>query len=226
MTRTALSEKIPPIDRMTPAQLESALFAMGCFKGLEARLGITRGVWRTSVGYAGGSFPTPTYDDAGDHVETVRVEYDPRTISYGQLLELFMCWYCGTPPDVSPRRAPCIFVRDAKERRLAQAAADRSVLCGRSYPKARIVSVKPFHPAEAWCQKHYLRSVPWLFEELMALYGEEEGLLRSTSATRLNAFLGLPAVPSPRSPRCSLPEDIDLYGLTPYAVQALQHLGV
>ena len=60
----------------------------------------------------------------------------------------------------------------------------------------------------------------------MALYGEEEGLLRSTSATRLNAFLGLPAVPSPRSPRCSLPEDIDLYGLTPYAVQALQHLGV
>ena len=50
MTRTALSEKIPPIDRMTPAQLESALFAMGCFKGLEARLGITRGVWRTSVG--------------------------------------------------------------------------------------------------------------------------------------------------------------------------------
>ena len=73
MTRTALSEKIPPIDRMTPAQLESALFAMGCFKGLEARLGITRGVWRTSVGYAGGSFPTPTYDDAGDHVEITKI---------------------------------------------------------------------------------------------------------------------------------------------------------
>ena len=122
-----------------------------------------------------------------------------------------------------PRRAPCIFVRDAKERRLAQAAADRSILCGRSYPRSRIVPAKPFHPAEAWCQKYYLRRVPWLFEELMVLYGEEEGLLRSTSATRLNAFLGLPAVPSPR---CSLPEDIDLYGLTPYAVQALQHLGI
>ena len=175
------------------------------------------------MGYSGGSFSTPTYDDAGDHIETVRVEYDPRTISYGQLLELFMCWYCGTPPDAAPRRAPCIFVRDAKERRLAQAAADRSILCGRSYPRSRIVPVKPFHPAEAWCQKYYLRRVPWLFEELMVLYGEEEGLLRSTSATRLNAFLGLPAVPSPR---CSLPEDIDLYGLTPYAVQALQHLGI
>ena len=55
----------------------------------------------------------------------------------------------------------------------------------------------------------------------MVLYGEEEGLLRSTSATRLNAFLGLPAVPSPR---CSLPEDIDLYGLTPYAIKGEETL--
>lgn len=221
MVRTALSEKSPPIDAMAPAQLEVALFSMGCFRGSEARLGFTKGVWKTCVGYAGGAFPSPTYDNIGDHVETVRVEYDPRTISYGQLLELFMYWYCASPLDPSPRRAALIFVRDAKERRLAQAAVDRNVLCGRGYPKARIVPFKSFHPAEAWCQKHHLRRASWLFEELLALCGTEERLLRSTSAARLNGLLGQPSVPS----LSSLPEDIDLYGLSPDTVRALQHLG-
>ena len=207
---------------MVPDRLETAVFSMGCFKGSEARLGLIKGVWRTGVGYSGGAFPSPTYDNIGDHAETVRVEYDSRTISYGQLLELFMCWYCASPLDPAPRRAAFIFVRDAKERRLAQAAVDRSVLCGRDYPKARIVPFKSFHPAEAWCQKYHLRRVSWLFKELLALYGAEENLLRSTTATRLNALLSLPATPSPRA----LPEDIELYGLSPQAIQALRQLEI
>ena len=110
-------------------------------------LGITRGVWRTSVGYAGGSFPTPTYDDAGDHVETVRVEYDPRTISYGQLLELFMCWYCTAPSD----QCAAIFVRTPQERRLAQAAVERGSLCRRDRPAPRVLPFKTFIRAENAC---------------------------------------------------------------------------
>lgn len=221
MASTALSERIPRIDGMAPKLLEAAVFSMGCFKGSEARLGLIKGVWKTSVGYAGGAFPSPTYENVGDHTEAVRVEYDPQTLSYGQLLELFLCWYCTSPLDPMPRRSAHIFVRDVKERRLAQAAVDRSTLCGRDHPKARIVPLKAFYPAETWCQKHHLRRIPWLFEELLCLYDTEEDLLQSTSATRLNAFLALPAVPSPRS----LPEDIDLYGLSPDSVQALRQLG-
>lgn len=222
LVRTALSERTPRIDRMAPEPLEAAMFSMGCFKGSEARLGLIKGVWKTCVGYAGGVFPTPTYDDIRDHIETVRVEYDPQTVSYGQLLELFLCWYCTSPLDAAPRRAPHIFVRSAKEHRLAQAAVDRSILCGRGYPRARIVPFKTFYPAEAECQKHYLRRVSWLFEELLALYGTEEDLLQSTLAARLNAFLSLPVISPPRP----LPEDIELYGLPPHALRELQHMGV
>ena len=71
-------------------------------------------------------------------------------------------------------------------------------------------------------QKHYLRRVSWLFEELLALYGTEEDLLQSTLAARLNAFLSLPVISPPRP----LPEDIELYGLPPHALRELQHMGV
>lgn len=219
--RTILSERSPRIDAMAPARLEVALFSMGCFKSSEARLGITRGVWHTCVGYAGGAFPSPTYDDVGDHTEAVMAEYDPGAISYGQLLELFMYWYCASPLETSPRRAPRIFVRDVKERRLAQAAIERNALCGKDYPRAHIVPFKTFYRAEPRLQKHHLRREPWLFEELLALYGTEEDLLRSTSAARLNGLLGQAPAPALRS----LPESIDLYGLSPEAVLTLQHLG-
>lgn len=221
MVRTLLSEKTPRIDTMAPARLEVALFAMGSFKDSEARLGLTRGVWRTCVGYAGGTLPDPTYENPGDHAETVRVEYDPLTISYGQLLELFMNWYCASSLDASPRFAPRIFVRNEKERRLAQAAVERNALCGRANPQTRILPSKVFHRAEPPLQKHHLRRVSWLFDELMLLCGTEEDLMKSTSAARLNGLLGQPSAPA----LCFLPEDIGLYGLSPHTILALQNLG-
>lgn len=215
---SSLTERIPPIDAMAPARLETALFAAGSFQDTEARFGFVGGVWRTSVGYAGGTFPNPCRGNEGDHLEAVTVEYSPRTISYGQLLELFMCWYCAAPSD----QCAAIFVRTPQERRLAQAAVERGSLCRRDRPAPRVLPFKTFIRAENACQKHYLRLAARFYDDLVALYGGEEALLRSTLAARLNGFL---LNPSASALHC-MPESPDLYGLSPLDLQALQGLAV
>nr|WP_256204181.1 peptide-methionine (S)-S-oxide reductase [Planococcus faecalis] len=60
-------------------RLELATFGMGCFWGPEARFGSMPGVVRTCVGFTGGTTPTPTYRQMGDHTETVHISFDPRS---------------------------------------------------------------------------------------------------------------------------------------------------
>lgn len=72
-----VSTDLPPMDRNAPTDLSRAAFALGCFWGPDALFGARDGVVRTTVGYAGGTTSDPTYEHIGDHIETVRVAYDP-----------------------------------------------------------------------------------------------------------------------------------------------------
>jgi peptide-methionine (S)-S-oxide reductase len=76
-----------------PAEMQLALFGMGCFWGAERKFWEKPGVWSTSVGYAGGTTPNPTYEEVCSgrtgHAEVVRVVFDPRQISYAELLRVF-----------------------------------------------------------------------------------------------------------------------------------------
>jgi peptide-methionine (S)-S-oxide reductase len=82
-----------PLKGPFPDGIETAMFGLGCFWGAERKFWQTEGVWVTAVGYAGGVTPNPTYQEVCSggtgHTEVVLVAYDPKLISYDQLLKLF-----------------------------------------------------------------------------------------------------------------------------------------
>jgi peptide-methionine (S)-S-oxide reductase len=83
----------PLVTDEVPAGYEVALFGLGCFWGAEEVFWQVPGVWSTSVGYAGGVTPNPTYEEVctglTGHTEAVRVVYDPAKVSYADLVAAF-----------------------------------------------------------------------------------------------------------------------------------------
>ena len=89
-----------PIQPPYPEGLEQAVFGLGCFWGAERKFWeLGDGIYTTAVGYAGGHTPNPTYDEACSgrtgHTEAVLVVFDPKKISYEQLLKVF--WESHNP---------------------------------------------------------------------------------------------------------------------------------
>mgnify|MGYP003791496989 CR=1 FL=1 len=82
-----------PLKGPWPAGIETAVFGLGCFWGAERKFWQQPGVYSTAVGYSAGYTPNPTYEEVctggTGHNEVVLVAFDPRQISYGQLLKVF-----------------------------------------------------------------------------------------------------------------------------------------
>jgi peptide-methionine (S)-S-oxide reductase len=117
-----------------PDHLRKALFGMGCFWGAEKKFWQTPGVYSTAVGYAGGHTPNPTYREVCSgltgHAEVVLVVYDPRLVSYTQLLRVF--WENHDPTqgmrqgnDVGTQYRSTVYTYDDEQ--LAAADASRDV---------------------------------------------------------------------------------------------------
>ena len=83
----------------TPTEFNEIIFGAGCFWGVERKFWSLEGVWLTSVGYAGGNSINPTYEqvcyEETNHVEVVKVVYDPSLIKINTLLKTF--WECHDP---------------------------------------------------------------------------------------------------------------------------------
>src|SRR6476660_5985731 len=82
-----------PLEPPFPAGIEQAVFGMGCFWGAERKFWQKPGVYTTAVGYAGGYTKNPTYEEVCSgrtgHVEVVLVAFDPKKVSYDELLRIF-----------------------------------------------------------------------------------------------------------------------------------------
>ena len=155
---------------LAPAR-ETAILAGGCFWGMEELLRQIPGVLETQVGYTGGTTSNPDYEEvhAGKtgHAEAVRVVFDPKKLSYADLLEnWFFRMHDPTTRnrqgnDVGSSYRSAIFVTSAEQRKTAEAAKVRAGRSGRwkNPIVTEIVDASPFTPAEAYHQK-YLEKNP------------------------------------------------------------------
>ena len=155
-----------------PDGLETALFGFGCFWGAERKFWELDGVWVTAVGYAGGLTANPTYEEVcggrTGHNEVVRVVFDPKKVSYEQLLKTF--WESHDPTqgmrqgnDVGTQYRSGIYVTSEAQRTAAEAskAAYQRVLSANGYGPitTEIVDAPEFYFAEDYHQQ-YLAKVP------------------------------------------------------------------
>ncbi len=175
---------LDPADSRTTA---TAIFAGGCFWGVEGVLSRVRGVTRVDAGYHGGSAETAVYETTNNgrtgHAESVRVVYDPRVVSYGTLLRVLFSVvmdpttlnYQG--PDRGSQYRSAIVPVNASQRRIATAYIAQ-LTRGRHFDApivTRIEEPLTFYPAEAYHQ-NFMRRNP------------THGYIRSWDAPKLAAL--------------------------------------
>jgi peptide-methionine (S)-S-oxide reductase len=174
-------------------------------------------VIRTRVGYAGGKKENPTYHQLGDHTETLEVDYDPARISYEKLLEIFWEEHNPTSSSWSTQYKAAVFYHGDEQKRLALATRDRlAAMLGKTI-RTEVIPFSRFYPAEAYHQKYYLRGNKPFLKELQRYHPQDEGLMNSTAAARVNGYLGRNGTAD------SLKAEIEGYGLSESSRQALLH---
>ena len=158
---------VPPY----PDGLEIAEFALGCFWGEEKLFWQVPGVWVTAVGYQGGFTRNPTYREVctgrTGHAESVRVVFDPRLVSYEELLRSF--WEAHDPTqgmrqgnDVGTQYRSAIFVRDEAQRAAAERSKamyqERLSAAGYGEIKTGILDAPEFYFAEEYHQQYLAKN--------------------------------------------------------------------
>ncbi|HUC87393.1 MAG TPA: peptide-methionine (S)-S-oxide reductase MsrA [Candidatus Saccharimonadales bacterium] len=139
--------------------------AGGCFWGVEAAFRQIPGVLQTTAGYTGGTVADPSYEQVCSgktgHAEAVQVEFDPKKVSYKELLGHF--WQMHNPtqvnrqgPDVGTQYRSAIFYHSPAQQRTAETSKEQLAASGRfSEPIAtEIVAAGPFYPAESYHQQY------------------------------------------------------------------------
>jgi peptide-methionine (S)-S-oxide reductase len=209
------SAPIPPIDASAPAKTETATFALGCFWGPDAFFGITPGVVRTRVGYAGGTKKDPNYYDLSDHTETIQIDYDPARISYRQLLDIFWATHHPEQRSLSRQYKSIIFYHNDEQKKLAlETKAHQEAELGTSI-YTEIVPLSDFYLAETYHQKYRLQLIPELMKEFNAIYPNAEDFINSTAAARVNGYINGYGTPE------TLQKELSSLGLSPAANKML-----
>ena len=146
--------------------LERATFAAGCFWGVEEAFLKMKGVKSTRVGYTGGNFPDPSYEDVctdrTGHAEAIELEFDPNEISYRELLDFF--WSIHNPttknrqgPDIGSQYRSTIFYHNPEQENIAR-KSKQQLDDSNSFQNKIVTEIVPaatFYQAEDYHQKYY-----------------------------------------------------------------------
>ena len=162
-----------PLKGPYPQGAEKALFGLGCFWGAERKFWEMPGVIVTAVGYACGPTPNPTYEEVCSgmtgHTEAVLVVFDPKTVSYEQLLKTFLESHDPTQGmrqgnDVGTQYRSVVYIYSEAQQKQAEASRDayQQELEGAGYGAitTEIREAPDFYYAEDYHQQ-YLHKNPW-----------------------------------------------------------------
>lgn len=160
-----------PLKGPFPKHLQSAMFGMGCFWGVERKFWQVAGVYSTAVGYAAGSTANPTYEEVcsgrSGHSEVVLITFDPAIVSYGHLLRLF--WEGHDPTqgmrqgnDMGTQYRSGIYTFDEQQEHLAKvslAAYQRALdASGYGVITTEILPAPDFYYAEDYHQQYLAKN--------------------------------------------------------------------
>ena len=148
---------------MSEQKYEIATFAAGCFWGVEAAFRQIKGVKSTRVGYSGGNMKSPSYEDVCSdetgHVEAVEITYDPKKVSYGDLLKVF--WQNHDPtqlnrqgPDVGTQYRSAIFYHNEKQKQAALNSVKEEQKKRKNKIMTEIKKAAEFYQAEDYHQQY------------------------------------------------------------------------
>jgi peptide-methionine (S)-S-oxide reductase len=160
-----------PLKAPYPEGMELAMFGLGCFWGAERRFWQQEGVYVTAVGYAAGVTPNPTYQEVctgmTGHNEVVLVAFDPKVISYAELLKVF--WESHNPTqgmqqgnDKGTQYRSGIYTYSEEQRKLAEASRDtyQEALSKADHGEitTEIIEAPEFYFAEGYHQQYLAKN--------------------------------------------------------------------
>ncbi len=146
-------------------EIQKAIFAAGCFWGVESKFRKVPGVLSTRVGYTGGQFSEPTYKDVCSlktgHAEAIEITFDPSKVSYDELLDIF--WSIHDPttlnrqgPDIGLQYRSAIFFINHEQKEKAIRSKDK-IDASRRFKKPVVTQIVPasdFWEAEEYHQQY------------------------------------------------------------------------
>jgi len=172
--QAATNSPLPPAASDVPLAKapgkQTAVFAGGCFWGVQSVFERVKGVVATTAGYSGGSANTATYaqvtTETTGHAESVQVVYDPSKISYGQLLRIFFS-VAHDPtqlnrqgPDIGTSYRSAIFYTNEQQHRIATAYIAQ-LDAAKAFPRpivTQVVTLNGFYDAESYHQDYALHN--------------------------------------------------------------------
>ncbi len=189
-----MAKTIPEIEaewQLEIEETEMATFGMGCFWSPDARFGAVPGVIRTRVGFAGGTTESPEYRKMGDHTETLQVIFDPKKVSFEEIIRIFWGNHTSTNRVSYKERQymSLLFYHSEKQKSIIEKVKKELENKRNEQIETEIEPFQGFTRAENRHQKHYLKRFVKASSLLRKQFSSEKEFTDSTLIARLNGFV-------------------------------------